>query len=288
MTNDSSLIVKHKKDFYLFLRMSLISASNNSSLVGSGGVGASTGAATSQLGSPSSIVSQSAGNGWWRISFSWTATATSNSVSIYLSNDGLWANRNSAITIGSGVFIYGAQLEAGSFATSYIPTVASQVTRTADVATITGANFSQWFNAAEGSFVVEASSFGIGSNIPTFLIASNGSAGEYVRLNGSSGYTIRLLVQAGSVQVANITAGSGLVSGVYTKAACAYAANSFQAAANGALGTEDTSGVLPSGVNQMLFGSFFGSAGTYLNGHIRSIKYFPTRLSNAQLQALTA
>ena len=46
-----------------------------------------------------------------------------------------------------------AQLEVGAFATSYIPTAASQVTRTADVATMTGTNFSSWYNATQGSFM---------------------------------------------------------------------------------------------------------------------------------------
>jgi hypothetical protein len=53
---------------------------------------------------------------------------------------------------GETMYVYGVQYEAGSFPTSYIPTVASTVTRAADVASITGANFSSWFNPVNGTF----------------------------------------------------------------------------------------------------------------------------------------
>jgi hypothetical protein len=56
----------------------------------------------------------------------------------------------------SGIYIWGAQLEAGAFPTSYIPTVASQVTRSADSASMTGTNFSDWYRADEGTFIVRS------------------------------------------------------------------------------------------------------------------------------------
>jgi hypothetical protein len=69
------------------------------------------------------------------------------------------------------------------------------------------------------------------------------------------------------------------------KMSLCYALNSFQLAFNGGLGTEDTSGSVPT-VDRLLIGATTG--GGALNGHIRSVRYFPVRLSNAQLQALTA
>jgi hypothetical protein len=62
------------------------------------------------------------------------------------------------------IYAWGAQVEAGAFATSYIPTVASQVTRSADSAVMTGTNFSSWYNASEGTFYCEAATVDIVSN----------------------------------------------------------------------------------------------------------------------------
>jgi hypothetical protein len=55
----------------------------------------------------------------------------------------------------SDFLIWGAQLENASFFTSYIPTSGSTVTRNADVATMTGTNFSDWFNDNAGTFFIE-------------------------------------------------------------------------------------------------------------------------------------
>jgi hypothetical protein len=72
---------------------------------------------------------------------------------------------------------------------------------------------------------------------------------------------------------------------VTTNFAMALQANNFAASANGSAVTTDTSGTLPT-FNRMDLGSF--TAGQTFNGHIRSIRYYPVRLSDAQLQALTA
>ena len=52
--------------------------------------------------------------------------------------------------------IWGVQLETGSFPTSYIPTKGSTVTRNADEASITGTNFSSWYNQSEGTIFSES------------------------------------------------------------------------------------------------------------------------------------
>ena len=89
------------------------------------------------------------GNGWYRCSVTFTSGATGNCFfDTYLSN-------GSTITyLGngtSGLYAWGAQLEAGAFATSYIPTTSVAVTRNADVATMTGQGV-----AAQGTFTVDA------------------------------------------------------------------------------------------------------------------------------------
>ena len=66
-----------------------------------------------------------------------------------------------------------------------------------------------------------------------------------------------------------------------------YQVNDFQQASNGTLGTADTSGLVPV-VSQMNIGSdYLNAANTMLNGTISKIAYYNSRLTNAQLQALT-
>jgi hypothetical protein len=77
-----------------------------------------------------------------------------------------------------------------------------------------------------------------------------------------------------------------LAKGVENKIASAYKVDDFQSAVNGALGTADNSGAVPT-VTQLDLGRRANNT-TYLNGHIRRIAYYPTRLPDATLQALTA
>ena len=224
------------------------------------------------------------GNGWYRCAFTFTAVAASASLYVQLAT----ADNGASIYTGdgtSGIFVYGAQLEAGAFATSYIPTVASQVTRTADVATITGANFSQWFNAAEGCFVAEADTFDTAFPV---AVAATGSGAGYT--------TLQLLTTSAPTnsvrfEVGNTTQQADIAASVTSrlgpnKWAGAYAANNFAVSANGGAAVTDTSGTVPT-VSELRLGRGYNPS-SVLNGHIRSIRYWPTRLPNAQLQALTS
>ncbi len=90
-------------------------------------------------------------NGWYRCILSGvTSTAhTGLRAQIYLSAFGTTPD-----TYGS-IHVWGAQLEAGSFPTSYIPTTTAAATRSADVASITGSNFSSWYRQDEGTMLAE-------------------------------------------------------------------------------------------------------------------------------------
>ena len=224
------------------------------------------------------------GNGWYRISLTATivgSTALANRIVLV---DG---SGNTSYTGDgySGIFIWGASLEAGAFATSYIPTVASQVTRAADAASMTGADFSSWYNAAEGTLFFNGSTYNTSS--PTMLTVSNGTAtGEILQLNQTSGGAVRFEVRNGGTSQASITTSVTAVANTAFFTAAAYKVNDFAAASNsGTVGT-DTSGTTPVPDSLRLMQS--GSGGTIFNGTIRKIAYYPLRVTNAQLQALTS
>jgi hypothetical protein len=223
-----------------------------------------------------------AGNGWYRCTITGTTLAASTFASFYIVSSAT-APSAQGNTLATSVFLYGAQLEAGAFPTSYIPTVASTVTRAADVAAITGANFSPWFNASEGTYVVSASSFRGTAGSARFIQFDDGTTANNIR----SGQSTLQVVDATVVQV-NI-AGVPLIpfDGTVFKFASAYKLNDFATVTTGAVVT-DTSGTVPT-VNQLVLGSGGSiSPTTFINGHIRSITFYPYRLADFQLQALTA
>jgi hypothetical protein len=187
------------------------------------------------------------------------------------------------------VYAWGAQLEAGSFPTSYIPTITATVTRSADVASITGTNFSSWYRQDEGTVFVDSARYALGN-----------SAGQYIVCEaGNSAFNNNDLIQLGTqfgsnsfqmlVNVGNVTQAALVEAGVVTqsKYVGAYRANDFAYTKNGASPATDTSGTTPT-VSQLNIGSrpAFGNTG-YLNGTIRRLTYWPQRLPNSTLQQIT-
>jgi hypothetical protein len=230
---------------------------------------------------------QAVGNGWYRC---WVGQ----SVGTGGFNPRAWVLLNNGTTISytgngySGIFIWGAQLEAGAFPTSYIQTVASQVTRAADAASMTGANFSSWYNQAEGSFYVD---YMLGSQAAgRGVLDANDAAGpssNAIQMRYAGGGQAQYQVNAGGVNQANLAPSGFNTNGASYRRAIAYATNSFNQAINGALPSpEDTSGVTPF-VNVLRIGSENIGA-NQLCGTIRKLSYYPLRCTNAQLQALTS
>ena len=224
-----------------------------------------------------------AGNGWWRLAVTATATATaSDLILISLSLNGTSISFTG--TGASGLYIWGAQLEAGAFPTSYIPTVAATVTRAADVASITGANFSSWYRQDEGTIFVEGATSASTAS-PILFQADDGTASEriQVRRNGITNASSLLVTDGGTTQ-ANFSV-TDYNANTIGKTCAVYSLNDFQLSFNGTLGTADTTGTLPT-VDRAFIGS--ASSPVYANGTIRRLTYWPWRLSNATLQALTS
>jgi len=179
-----------------------------------------------------------------------------------------------------------AQLEAGAFATSYIPTTTAAATRNADVASNTGTNFRSWYRQDQGTVYGE----GVPNIIPSGgfpRIASLESADATHRavIQRYSSNTVRFsVVNAGVAQAAFDVAGTWLP-GVRGKAALALKQDNFAGVFSGGAVVEDTSGTMPV-VSQLTLGST-GGAAEFFNGTIRRLTYWPQRLPNSTLQAIT-
>jgi len=184
------------------------------------------------------------------------------------------------------VLIYGAQAEVGNFVTSYIPTHESttSVTRGADNAGIKGTNFTDFYNATEGTLVSEHMGAGDAAVSPYIALLSDGTNSERIILMSDfAGYQV-VVVNAGSNQA--ILDGGTPILNAKNKNATAFKKDDFALSLNGGTVATDTSGNI-SVVDQLWIGSRNG-ADSYMNNTIQSLKYYNKRLPNDQLQGLTA
>ena len=176
------------------------------------------------------------------------------------------------------VYLWGAQVETGTFPTSYIPTSGSTVTRTADIASVPVERFD--YNQSKGSLVVYANApDGSNQNRLTQLVTNGGSSNRVVDLhrviNSISMYNGTSTLTGGTFDASNDIKAAG----VYKSGSYALVSDGGSTVTNSDT-TVNTPDTLMLGAN--------GSSARQLNGHIKSIQYYPLRLSNAQLQALTS
>ena len=230
---------------------------------------------------------KSIGNDWYRVSYTNTTAqiiSTGNNIRLYFGATG-GPKLNKDLKWG----VWGAQLEAGSFPTSYIKTEASQTTRVADNVTMTGENFSSWYRADEGTFFSESRCGGIGSGgaAATVMVATNSqnlmAFGQYI----TDGLRVVTSTTNNAV-VVNLSDSGITYPSSYYKSVGTYKNDDFAGRiSNGSILT-DTSGGVPV-VTSMSIGSTAstGSSSQHQNGHVRKIAYYPKRLSNNNLAALT-
>lgn len=193
-------------------------------------------------------------------------------------------------SISATVLAWGAQLEAGSFPTSYIPTAGAAAIRAADVASIPTNAFG--YNHKAGTVVVDFDSqFGTTGFPRVWEIGGTSTginrANVYI---GAGGSNIRVYAAANNVTAIEATVRNG-PSPASGKLAFAFSDNDFAGVIDGESPVTDTSGsfTTPSVPRDTLkIGGSATSANDNMSGHIKSIQYYPRRLTNAQLQALTA
>jgi hypothetical protein len=179
---------------------------------------------------------------------------------------------------GAQFYIWGAQVEAGSFPTSYIPTSGSAVTRSGDFASVSGTNFLNFYNHSEGTYIIDYKRGYAGTNTPIFnlpallysyslLVFSVIQEGEYVKNQNAN---VQSLV------------GSATTS-TFRKLAIVYNSSSYGGCISGGNVVVGSGGFNSSQDSYIAFGIIQGAT----LHRIKSLTYYPERLSDSQLQNLT-
>jgi len=219
---------------------------------------------------------QDYGNGWLRLIVSLNASSGSR----YF----IWGGSIDGIGIGyvgstslSQTF-WGNQLEAGAYATSYIPTTSASVTRLADAASMTG--ISSLIGQTEGTLFVDVNLDQRATQ--TYFAISSGDTSNYIGISFRAGSIIYEVVVGAVLQATGSLTNSS--TGQF-KLVIAYKANDFAFYINGTQINTDNSGTVPACNDLVLYNSTFGQS---IPLKYNQALLFKTRLTNAQLAELTA
>jgi hypothetical protein len=213
------------------------------------------------------------GNGWYRVRLTFTLGASAGNANSEIGFEAPTATRT--------FFAWGAQLEVGSVATSYIPTTTQAITRGAEVINKTG--IASLIGQTEGTIYAEV----VLSRINANQVISLGTLNDRIMINFDSSTSVLALIRVGNVN-ADYTATIPAIpatGGVY-KIALAYKANDYCFAVNGIAYASTASRGVPANMSTLYLGaSVFSNA--QLNDRIRAAALYPNRLSNTELAALT-
>jgi hypothetical protein len=170
-----------------------------------------------------------------------------------------------------------------AFASSYIKTEGSQVTRSADAASMTGTNFSSWYRTDEGTVYARAttSSITTAPSIYTFVDSSGTNANT---IYGNASATNHLVVRASGATVANLDGGT-FTNDTSSNSCGVYKVNDFALSLDGGAIASDNAGAIPVVDRLFIGGNQTGAVSGNLT--IKKLAYYPKRLTNAELQGLT-
>ena len=227
--------------------------------------------------SPNSYNIEHVGGNTYRVSGTYASSSTiarNTGVIKYTNN----SNRTFKVT--------GYQLEAGSFPTSYIPTSGSQVTRSADLASIPVSAFG--YNQDAGTIVVEFSKMYPDAVYNRFHAGFGANSGNYIGMGYSSAQRAYVQPLVGEITISGASAPSP---GEFATVAVGFDASGATSAVDGQSKNQTAIGSAPalSQSDTLYLGSSpFNAAAVIASGHIKSLQYYPRRLTDAQLQELTS
>ena len=215
---------------------------------------------------------------WQRFTYTVTESATTTRIGLRIRSAG---NVSSQVT---SLYAWGAQLESGASASSYIPTTSAAVIRQPDVLSAT--SISPWYNQSEGTVVFEGIASTPGSTQRGLYLFSDGTDNE--RISGYRASTTQggaLVVDGGVTQADIATLGAISQSSIF-RHAMAYKLNDVAGAVNGGTVGTDTSATMPT-ITGLKLGQG-NTAGTQaFMGYARRFQYFPKRLPDAQIQGMS-
>ena len=241
------------------------------------------GTVSSVVGSGVTANVTNAGNGWYRCSITFTSVSSEIQLgfldTVYTGVAGNpWTIPTS---VGTSGWVWGAQLEAGSYATSYIPTTSAAVTRNADVISKTG--ISSLIGQTEGAVFVDINvDLSYTQNDMRFINISDGTSTNWWFIGTNVSNQIRFYYRTGATTyVSEVVA---LTSGRH-KLAFAYKSNDYVAYVDGTQ-IYSLNSLIVGATSQIDLGNNFGGSGVSKQ-FINSAILFPTRLTNAELISLT-
>ena len=220
----------------------------------------------------------SVGNGWYRCTF--TKTFANGTMYLSCGSSSVPAFFNGAGDGTSGVLLYGFQLEAGAYATSYIPTLGASVTRVADAASKTG--ISSLIGQTEGTILIDMEFKALSTNRDIIYI---GTSAQAYRLVAAIGNSINAGARVSSSTVNYVTS-SALTNG-RIKIAFGYKSGDHVLYINGVqIGTSTSTSVPTGTISEIQLGTAI--INETISNPINQALLFKTRLTNAQLAELTA
>jgi len=231
------------------------------------------------VGTPTATII-SYGNDWYKISFTTgTAVALASGSGIGVSD----AKGDPAVTTNGtdGVLVWGLQLEAGSYATSYIPTSGSTVTRNQDIFTRDG--IGSLINSTEGVLFVEMALLS-DEDSNKYMSISDGTDDNKIQIDFDYSLSrLQYVVKKDAGVQANLKlpyTGTNM-----DKIAVKWKVNDFAVWLNGVEIGTDTSGLAPIGLNTLNFSS---SGSNHFQGKVKQLQVYDTALTDTQLAALTS
>jgi hypothetical protein len=241
--------------------------------------GAITNGSVAQFISP---LAENYGNGWYRIS--WTSPTITNlnkyTIRVGSTGDGV-----------SGIFVWGAQVETGSVATSYIPTTTQAITRGDEV--IRKTNVASLIGQSEGTIYVEVDIRNLGASVSIINVQTASYTSGAVRIETNANQIRIQIRDVSGVNCLDATIASPTLSAGINKIALGYSsvASGVVTALNGSIisTTTVTNAYTNIGANRVYLGTreTGGFNDLFFNNRIRAAVIYPNRLSNSQLQALT-